>query len=316
MSIRIFFAISVLFITGMVVTIPAKTVMALNDQIIAVVDNDVITVKDFQDYMRGLYSQLKIEGRTDAEVQEIISQYQAKGVNQLIEDRLILAEANRQGMKIRPQAVDERLYEIKNRYPSSQEFFAEINREGITVSDIRKKVEDQLKARYLVTKDVRDKIYVNPQEVTDYYTTHPDEFQRQARLYLQSIFVKTDTPQDDDAKKKIEEALKKIRSGEDFKAVARDYSELPDIGEVPLSSLNQTFRAKTDAMAVGEVSDVLTMPDGFYILKLTGRTAGANLLLQDVKDEIYQKIFETKFKESFRIWIEKLRKKSYVEIKK
>jgi predicted CopG family antitoxin len=49
---------------------------------------------------------------------------------------------------------------------------------------------------------------------------------------------------------------------------------------------------------------------------LTGRTALVNLLLQDVKEDIYQKLFEMKFKESFRIWIEKLRKKSYVEIKK
>ena len=266
--------------------------------------------------MRGLYSQLKIEGRTDAEIQEIVGEYQEKGVNQLIEDRLILAEANRQGMKIRPQAIDERLYEIKKRYASSQDFFTEINKEGITVSDIRKKVEDQLKARYLVTKDVRDKIYVNPQEVTDYYTSHQADFQKQARLYLQSIFLASELSQDDVAKKRIEEAWGKIKSGEDFKAVAGVYSELPDIGEVYLSSLNQTFRDKTDAMAVGDVSGVLAMPDGFYILKLTGRTAAVNFLLQDVKEDIYQKLFEMKFKESFKVWIEKLRKKSYVEIKK
>ena len=86
--------------------------------------------------------------------------------------------------------------------------------------------------------------------------------------------------------------------------------------KLSLSSLNQTFRAKTDAMGVGDISEVLTMPDGFYILKLTGRTAPVDPLLQDVKEEIYQKIFEAKFKESFRAWIEKLRKKSYVEIKK
>ena len=263
---------------GASVVIPSHLAMALDDEIIAVVDDEVITTKDFQDYMRGLYSQLKIEGRTDAEIQEIMGEYQTKGVNQLIEDKLILAEANRQGMKIRPQAVDERLFEIKKRYPSSQEFFSEINKEGITVSDIRKKVEDQLKARYLVTKDVRDKIYVNPQEVTDYYTKHQDDFEKQARLYIQSIFVKADPPQDDEAKKKIEEALKKVKAGEDFKAVAQTYSELPYIGEVPLSSLNQTFRAKTDAMVVGDVSEVLSMPDGFYILKLTGRTAPVNLL--------------------------------------
>lgn len=316
MRIKSLLGIMLVLAAGAALSIPSRPAMALDDQIIAVVDDDVITAKDFQDYMRGLYAQLKIEGRTDAEIQEVLGEYQSKGVNQLVEDRLILAEANRQGMKIRPQAIDERLLEIKKRYASSQEFFAEINKEGITVSDIRKKIEDQLKARYVVTKDVRDKIYVNPQEVTNYYTDHQSDFQRQARLYLQSIFVKTDLATDDEARKKIDTALARIKAGEDFKAVARDYSELPDIGEVAVSSLNQTFKATTDAMSVGEVSAVLTMPDGFYILKLTGRTAAANFLLQDVKEEIYQRIFEVKFKESFKAWIEKLRKKSYVEIKK
>jgi parvulin-like peptidyl-prolyl isomerase len=300
--------------TGMILS--ARPVLALDDGIIAVVDDDVITAKDFQDYMRSLYSQLKIEGRSDAEVQEIVGEYQTKGVDQLIEDRLILAEANRQGMKIRPQAIDERVDEIKKKYPSSQEFFDGINKEGITISDIRKKIEDQFKARYIVTKEVRDKIYVNPQEVTDYYTAHQPEFKTEAKLFIQSIFVRSDSSKDDEAKKKIDEALQKIKSGEDFKVVAKAYSELPDIGEMPVSSLNQTFKSKTDAMSVGEVSDIIALPEGFYILKLTGRLASAEPLLQDVKEQIYQKIFEDKFRTSFKVWIEKLRKKSYVEIKK
>ena len=298
------------------VIVPARQAMAIDDGIIAVVDDEVITAKDFQDYMRGLYSQLKIEGRTDAEIQEILGEYRSKGVNQLVEDKLILAESNRQGMKIRVQAIDERMDEIKKKYPSTQEFLTEINKEGVTISDIRKKIEDQFKARYIVTKDVRDKIYVNPQEVTDYYTSHSSDFQKEARLYIQSIFVKTDSAQDADARKKINEALQKLRSGEDFKGVAGKYSELPDIGEISVSRLNQTFRTKTDAMSVGDISEVLTMPDGFYILKLTGRTAAVEPLLQDVKEEIYQKLFESKFKDNFNVWIEKLRKKSYVEIKK
>ena len=195
-----------LVVTGLLMVIGAPVAMAIDDGIVAIVDNEVITAKDFQDYMRGLYSQLKIEGRTDGEIREIMSEYEAKGVNQLIEDKLILAEANRQGMQIRSQSIDDRLGEITSRYPSSQEFIGEINKEGVTISDIRKKIEDQLKARYIVTRDVRDKIYVNPQDVTDYYTTHKDDFKKEARLYIQSIFVKSDSPKDEDARKKIDQA--------------------------------------------------------------------------------------------------------------
>lgn len=295
--------------------LPSCNAAAAEDGIIAVVDDEVITARDLQDYMRGIFSQLRIEGRSDQEIREVMAEYQTKGVKQLIEDRLILAEANRQGMTIRPQAVEARLDEIKGRYTATGEFIAAINKEGVTISDIRKKIEDQLKAHFVVTKDVRDKIAVNPQEVTAYYTSHLDDFRKRSRLYIQSVFVKGD-PGDEDVKKKVGEALAKIRSGEDFKVVADAYSELPSIGEVADDSLSPEFRTRTAAMSVGEVSDIVVTANGLYILKLTGRTSGIEPSLTEVKDDIYQKLFEIKFKENFTAWIEKLRKKSYVEIKK
>jgi parvulin-like peptidyl-prolyl isomerase len=293
----------------------APPAWSLENGIIAVVDDDVITAKDLQDYLRGIYSQLKIEGRTEKEIAEVMSQYQSKGVEQLVEDRLILAEAKRQGMIMRPQIVKERMDEITARYPSSQYFLAEINREGVTISDIQKKIEDQFKAHYVVTKEVRDKIYVNPQEVTDYYNAHIQEFRKYSRVFIQSIFVRSDGPDDAAAMGKIKAALSRVKAGEDFKAVAQAVSELPFIGEVPEDSLNPEFKSRTDKMSVGDVSDIFSATDGFYIFKLTGRTPAVEPSLKEVKEEIYQNLFEVKFKENFRAWIKKLRKKSYVEIR-
>jgi parvulin-like peptidyl-prolyl isomerase len=291
-----------------------STSSATEDGIIAVVDDDVITAKDLQDYLRGIYSQLRIEGKTEQEIKEIMTEYQSKGVNQLVEDRLILAEAKRQGMTIRPGAIEDRMNEIKKKYPSPEEFIAEINKEGVTISDIRKKIEDQFKARYVVTKDIRDKIYVNPQEVTDYYNAHVEEYSRRSRVYVQSIFIKTDIGHDV-AMKRMQEAVEKIKAGQDFQDVAKTYSELPSIGEVYDDSLNPDFKSKLDMMWVGQVSEIITDPNGLYLLKLAGRTPAAAPSLNEVKNEIYQKLFEAKFKTNFTAWIEKLRKKSYVEIK-
>ncbi len=307
---------ALVFLLGGGVVFQVPVVRAMEDGIIAVVDDEVITAKDLQDYLRGIYTQLKIEGRSDKDIQEVMNQYQAKGVEQLIEDRLILAEAKRQGMTIRPQAIEERMDEIKSRYPSSQVFLSEINKEGVTISDIRKKIEDQFKARYVVTKEVRDKIYVNPQDVTDYYNAHLQEFRKFPRVFIQSIFVRADGPDDAPAMEKAKAALARVKAGEDFKSVALAVSELPSIGEVPEDSLSAEFKSKTDTMNVGDISDIFTTSDGFYVFKLSGRTPAAEPSLKDVKEGIYQKLFEIKFKDSYKAWIDKLRKKSYVEIRK
>src|SRR4051812_24564696 len=80
-----------------------------NDAIIAVVNNDVLTLKDLKDYIGSVYRQLKIEHRSPEEIQKIMATYEEKGVNQLVEDKLILDAATKKGIEIRPEMVEKRL---------------------------------------------------------------------------------------------------------------------------------------------------------------------------------------------------------------
>ncbi len=301
----IFLAVAVFFVH------PA---WAMDDALLAVVNDEAITVKDLQDYLNGIYAQLRIEGRTAAESQEIMAEYQKKGIDQLIEDRLVLFAADKSGVQIRPKAIDERVDEIKKKYPSYENFLTALKHEGMTLSDVRKKIENQFKGQYIVNEEVRSKIYVNPQEVTAYFTEHNDEFTLKPRVYLESIFVKSAYGRDA-AKKKIDEAYAKITIGDDFKKVAAEYSELPSVGEVPEDGLRSEFKDKIDALANGQVSSIVEVQDGFYIFKLEGRAMGRKAVLNDVKDAIYQRLFEEKFRTRFNDWIGKLHKKAYVEVK-
>jgi parvulin-like peptidyl-prolyl isomerase len=288
--------------------------VAVDDAILAVVNSDVITVKDMQDYLKSMYSQLKVEGRSDSQVEEVMSEYKSKGIQQLIDDKLILEAANKLGIILRPKAVDDRLSEIKARYPSNKDFIDMITREGITITEIRQKIEDQFKGQVIINKEVREKISVNPQEVTTYFNAHPQEFTQVPRVFLESIYVKSLYGKDE-ARKKIDQARASIRSGADFSAVAKQYSELPSIGEVKESDLRPEMQALVSKLTQGDVSDVLAVPDGFYLFKLTGRTPGKAPELKDVKEEIYQKLFEEKFRARFKTWVDELRKKAYVELK-
>ncbi|MBF0122053.1 MAG: peptidyl-prolyl cis-trans isomerase [Candidatus Omnitrophica bacterium] len=287
---------------------------SMEDAILAVVNDEVITVKDLKEYLQGILAQLKVEGKTQAEAQETIQQYQAKGVEQLIDDRLILSAANKMGMLIRPEAIDQRLDEIKKRYKSYDEFLDTIKREGLTVTEIRKKLENQIKGQIVVNNEVRAKVYVNPQEVTDYFNTHKEEFTTTSRVFLNTVFVNSEAGRES-AHKKIAEARKKIKQGVGFMLVVQDFSDLPSVGEVTEEQLRPEFKKQLDKMIVGDVSGVVEVPEGFYIIKLEGRKPGTTAVLKDVNDAIYQKLFEDKFRERFKAWIEKLRKKAYVEIK-
>lgn len=288
---------------------------AYDDAILAVVNDEAITVKDLGDYLKSMYAQLRIEGKSSQEIHDVMGQYEQKGIEQLIEDKLILDAATQAGMIIKPKAVDDRLEDIKKKYPSTQAFIDALIKEGMTISEVRKKIENQYKGQFMVDKEVRQKIAVNPQEVTEYFNAHAAEYALKPRLYLDSIFIKSAYGRDE-ARAKADKALNELKGGADFKTVAGSYSDLPSVGEIAQEDIRPELRDKIMAVSVGGMTDIIEVDNGFYIFRVTGRTQGKDAALKDVKEQIYQQLYEQKFRKRFKEWMDGLRKKAYVEIKK
>lgn len=307
--------ISLLFIGILFLAPWAHAQNVQTDAIIAVVNDDVITLKDLRQYVAGIASQLKVENKSPEEIRQIMSDYEQKGLDKLIEDKLILAAANEKGIVVRDDIIDKRLQEIKDRYPGEDEFLNALNAQGMTVSDLRQKLTDQLKVKYEVDMEVRDKIFVNPQNVTDYYNQHTSEFDRKPMVNLQSIFVSFDKYSKQEARSRAAEARSRMLAGEDFDLIFQKYSDSSSVGEVEQGQMvdavgNVVFNLKLD-----EVSDPVEVQNGIYVFKAIGISPGKQQTLTEVKDQIYGKLLDDYFQTKFTDWVSKLRKKAYVEIK-
>ena len=55
------------------------------------------------------------------------------------------------------------------KFLSEEEFLRALASEGLTITDIRNRITDNLKTRYLIDEEVKSKIFVNPQDVTAFY---------------------------------------------------------------------------------------------------------------------------------------------------
>ncbi|MBF0489875.1 MAG: peptidyl-prolyl cis-trans isomerase [Candidatus Omnitrophica bacterium] len=286
----------------------------LNDAIVAIVNSDVITLKDLKDYVAGVYRQLKVEHRSPEEIQQIMTMYQDKGVNQLVEDKLIQAAADTKGIEIRPEVVNKRLKEITDRYPSEEDFLKEIGSQGITVTDIRTKMINQFKAKYIVELEVKDKVFVNPEDVTRYFSDHKDEFETKTKYNLDSIFISSDKGKDA-ALMKIKEARAKIVLGASFDQVSKEYSQTPSVGIVEQGQMVPAVEREVFALKTGDLSQPVEVDNGVYIFKVKNITLGSKQSLSEVKDAIYAKLFDQQFQDKFKAWLEKLRSKAYVEIR-
>jgi parvulin-like peptidyl-prolyl isomerase len=307
--------ISLLAVVLLVLAPWARAQNVQTDAIIAVVNDDVITLKDLRQYVAGIASQLRVENKSPDEIRQIMSDYEQKGLDKLIEDKLILAAANDKGIIVRDDIIDKRLQEIKDRYPGEDEFLNALNAQGMSISDLRQKLTDQLKVKYEVDMEVRDKIFVNPQDVTDYYNKHTSDFDRKPMVNLQSIFVSFDKYGKQEARSRAAEARSHMLAGEDFDAILKKYSDSSSVGEVEQGQMVDAVENVVFNLKLDEVSDPVEVENGIYVFKAIGISPGKQQTLAEVKDQIYGKLLDDQFQVRFKDWVDKLRKKAYVEIK-
>ena len=178
---------------------------AVEDTIIAVVNNDIITQRDLADYLESIHFQLQSEGKSESQINKIMEELKNDSVQNLIDDHIMINEADKVGLEIRKELIDQKLTNIQEKYASEKDFLDALLAQGSTISDLRKKISNQLKIKYLVEEMVKSKIFVNPQEVTDYYKSNFEHYQKPERFDLDSIYIRF-TKSTDAAKAKANEA--------------------------------------------------------------------------------------------------------------
>ncbi len=291
-----------------------QSIYAVDDAILAVVNDSVITFQELNEYLRTLYLQLKAEGKSETQIQKIIDDLPMKGLSNLIEDKLIIQEAKKKGVVVREKIVDEKLTEIRKHYPSEQDFLNSLLQNGLTLTDLKNKITEQYKIKFLVDDEVQSKIFVNPHEVTDYYQQHLNDFRQKERLDLDSIYV-SKSKDSQAAKIKAEKALGLLRERQDFTNVAKEYSESPSIGVIAKGEMIPTIENAVFNLKEGETSSLIEVDNGYYVFKVRQKLPATQASLEEVKDHIKEIIFNRKFKEHYQSWVAKLKDQAYIEIK-
>lgn len=284
------------------------------DKIIAVVNDELITQSDLSEYVNSSYAGLASRGYDESDLEKIRLDLDINAIHRIIEDKLILSRANETGIIVNDRLVKERIDEIKARYPNEETFMAALSKAGVSITDLRTKILDQLKIQYIITHEVRSKIFVNPQEVTNYYNDHLGQYMKNERIVLDSIYIKFDKDKEA-ARQKAQEVVQKINDGGNFNDLMKEYSHSSSIGTVERGQLISDIENVVFSLTKDEISVPVEVDTGVYIFKLKDKFSKEKVGLEEVKDKIYNLLFSQKFEKNFNKWIEGLKKNAYIEIK-
>lgn len=232
-------------------------------------------------------------------------------LERIIRDYLILEYAKDHGIQISEAELNYHTRRFLADYKNGA-LKEVLLRESIDLNQWRERLQRQLileKVAREVTQRVEPPTH---KELKRYFEEHHQEVTIPSMVKFRQIVCKT--------KEAAKEALGKLRKGEEFGKVARQYSIAPEaeedgeVGWISKGTLDPSMDNALFSLKVGQISPVVRTPYGYHIFQvLEKRKGGKKDTFQSI-EEIEKILFAQKKAEVFAAWVESLRKKYPVKI--
>jgi peptidyl-prolyl cis-trans isomerase SurA len=317
-----------LIFTGLCIPAGAQTKSTVVEEIVARVNNEIITREDLEHARAALEGEVR-DGCANCSDEKIRSEIAAKDkdlLRDLIDQSLLAQRAKDTGINVDTEVI-KRLDAIRQQYklPTMEALEAEVTKSGQDYEDFKGQLRDQLLTQELIRKEVGSKIIVSHEDVVKYYNDHKNDFVRPETVVLREIFVSTEGKPEADIpalKKKAETMRDRVmNNGDDFGELAKHYSDSTtaqqsgELGTFQRSQLDPKIADKVFALNRNQMTEVFETKTGFEILQVQERYQAGEQPLDKVEPEISNKLYEVNMEPSMREYLKTLREDSYVQIK-
>jgi len=310
------------------VPLGAQSKSVVVEEIVARVNNDVITREDLAHARQSVEGEVKDECQncTPEQLQAALAAKEKNLLRDLIDQSLLVQRAKDSGISVDTEVI-KRLDAIRQQYkmPSMEALEAEVNKSGQGFEDFKGQIRDQLLTQELIRKEVGSRIVTSHEDVVKYYEAHKNDFVRPEMVVLREIFVSTEKKPAADVpalRKKADNLRDRILNhGEDFGEMAKHFSDSStaqqsgELGSFERSQLDPKIAEKVFALNRGQMTDVMETKTGFEILQVRERYDAGLQPLEKVEPEISNKLYEGKMEPGMRTYLATLREDSYVQIK-
>ena len=274
------------------------------DGVAAVVNDDVVLESDVEEQLYIFLQRAGVQPDS-AEIDTLRSQV----LNQLIDEKLIVAEAKRQGITVSDaevnKQVEQAIAEARQRLGGDAAFAEQLRRENLTLDALRQKykaeVQRQMTAQKLVQKQIPRRP-VPQAEAEAYFKANPSKFPKMPAEVQVSVIQIPPAADSAAAAKGLataREARKRILAGEKFAKVAAELSEDPtsarsggDLGFFTSGSMEPAFEKTAFSQPLNQVSEPVRTLYGWHLIETLERDAAKTRAGADSVGPDGQKVLE------------------------
>ena len=249
-------------------------------------------------------------------------------------DRLIVVEVLKrkaiEADKAKGKAASDKLLgDFLKQAGSIEGFRRQVQAMGMTPEAFTEQFTDRAIVEEVVNREVRATIPITPEQVQKFYDENPKRFEqpetvRAAHILLTTVELASKQELAPDKQKAqralIEALLKRVRAGEDFGKLAKEFSQDPGSKErggeyvFPRGQMAVEFETAAFSMSVGQISDVVTTKFGYHIIKVLERKAAGKIEFAKVKERVRENLQQEEADKRLPAYLEAVKKEAGVEI--
>jgi peptidyl-prolyl cis-trans isomerase SurA len=172
---------------------PVSAQIEMLDQVVAIVDDDIILASELQERIQGVRGQMEARG-VDVPEEEVLVR---ETLDRLILDSIQLQLANRYGVRIPDQQLDESMTRLaKQNGLSLEQFRIALEQSGQSYAVARESLRDDLAIQRVQQGNVMRNINITEQEIDNFLATEEGEALTQPEFRVVQALLSTGRNED------------------------------------------------------------------------------------------------------------------------
>ena len=293
------------------------------EEIVARVNDEIITHTELEQQRLELRRELS-QQFSGQSLEEAYHDRELHLLRDMIDQLLLVQKGREMGISVESEAV-KRMDAIRQEMnlKSMEELERAVEAQGLSFEEFRNRIRSNILTNQVLQRLVSGRVTLSADEVSGYYETHKQEFHRPETWKLREILVAATSKgrTDEEARARMQEVLARIRKGEKFDALAKEFSDAPtaenggELGEFQRGQLAPQLAEAVAKLREGAVSDALATQEGYLLLEVAQYTPEGIPPFERVEDEIRQRLFMQRVQPTLREVLTDLRMNAYVEVK-
>jgi len=309
-----------------VTTFAQETETKVVDEVVAQVNDGVITLSKVRREMKDVIDAKVAEGMSKEDAQKFGDEKQGELIANLINEELLMQKAKEMGIDDEVEAsLNQRFLDLLKQFnlKTVDQLFEKMREQNVDPQEMREVWRKQATREKVIEREVQSKEYWKPNAAAlrAYYEKNKSKFTKQETVTLSEIFLSFAGRDEAAVRQKAKDLVAQLRGGADFVKIVTENSDRPNAASnkgkadtVPVKELDSRFAEPLKNVGVGGYTDPIeTNGLGLSILRVDERQAASDE--SEFKENAVRiAMLQESFPEASKKFLTKLRTESYIKI--